>query len=647
MSVAIRVAVFCGGRGSATIIRELVRSTEVQLALLVNAYDDGLSTGALRNFIPGMLGPSDFRKNFSYLLDLYSDEQYALKSLIEFRLPMTCSPAEIPRLQDFVLSGNPHAVGEPLCDLFGRLGNGTREQVRRLLKVFLDYANGSARQFDFRDCAVGNLIFAGAYLGQGHNFNASAEVMSRLVSSQAVLVNVSNGENRTLVALKEDGELLAREEKIVGEQSPARIRKIFFMPEPLSEDELAQVNGRSVDEKEAWLAARQSLPVLSEEARRFLRDAEIIVYGPGTQHSSLLPSYCIASEALKAAKAPIKAFVLNLGPDHDIQGLTASDLLNRALACAGDPDNSLRTVTHILLDNSRPLEGCPRLACGAFDSRSRYKGAVVVREAFQNKFAPQTHNGHAVASTILNIWERGGVEEQKPSLDIFYDLSRRPAGAGLVEEFLEFDWSEHFRRVVLRIHGSLPEIQTLPPFLAIEEWRSDGLFPEVSVAADWLRAGGSDYLATITGDGGYRLNDIAFGVKVLEQGSFGAVYGSRTQSRRQFNFSLRAAYGERGLMRRVSFAGAFLLSMLFAVRFGLIFSDPLSGFRIYRRHKLEALENGLAPSPKITPTTITKLLVKNHVEIAELPVQYRTFAGFTDPKWRLRRGLVNLLGIFQ
>jgi 2-phospho-L-lactate transferase/gluconeogenesis factor (CofD/UPF0052 family) len=82
--VGMKVAVFCGGRGSATIIRELLRSTEVHLALLVNAYDDGLSTGALRNFIPGMLGPSDFRKNFSYLLDLYSDEQYASKDCSNF-----------------------------------------------------------------------------------------------------------------------------------------------------------------------------------------------------------------------------------------------------------------------------------------------------------------------------------------------------------------------------------------------------------------------------------------------------------------------------------------------------------------------------------------------------------------------------------
>jgi len=49
----------------------------------------------------------------------------------------------------------------------------------------------------------------------------------------------------------------------------------------------------------------------------------------------------------------------------------------------------------------------------------------------------------------------------------------------------------------------------------------------------------------------------------------------------------------------------------------------------------------------VTPMTITKLLVKNRIEIAELPVQYRTFAGFTDPKWRLRRGFANLMGILR
>src|ERR1700730_5530070 len=141
--MAIKVAVFCGGRGSATIIRELLRSPEVQLALLVNAYDDGLSTGALRNFIPGMLGPSDFRKNFSYLLDLYSDEQYALKNLIEFRLPLDFGTNQIEGLNNFVQTGASVAVASPLSDLLAGLDPAAAQSVRSLLKVFFAYANGS------------------------------------------------------------------------------------------------------------------------------------------------------------------------------------------------------------------------------------------------------------------------------------------------------------------------------------------------------------------------------------------------------------------------------------------------------------------------------------------------------------------------
>ena len=122
----MRVTVFCGGRGSATIIRELLRWSDVQLALLVNAYDDGLSTGALRNFIPGMLGPSDFRKNFSYLLDLYSDEQYALRNLIEFRLPLTFGPDQLRQLRAFASGGSSDDLTDPLRALFGALGASAR-----------------------------------------------------------------------------------------------------------------------------------------------------------------------------------------------------------------------------------------------------------------------------------------------------------------------------------------------------------------------------------------------------------------------------------------------------------------------------------------------------------------------------------------
>src|SRR5215510_7886991 len=137
----IVVSLFCGGRGSAALIRELIRRPEVKLNLLINAYDDGLSTGEIRGFIPGMLGPSDFRKNLSYLLDLYSDEQYALKKLIELRLPMDFGPADEERLRRFVVSGETSSMPKTFTDLVAELDPTLVGRVRRLLGTFLRFAD--------------------------------------------------------------------------------------------------------------------------------------------------------------------------------------------------------------------------------------------------------------------------------------------------------------------------------------------------------------------------------------------------------------------------------------------------------------------------------------------------------------------------
>ena len=76
MSDQLNVTLFCGGRGSANLIKELVRYSNVNLNLIINGYDNGLSTGAIRKIIPGILGPSDFRKNLSHLLEIHSSNQF-------------------------------------------------------------------------------------------------------------------------------------------------------------------------------------------------------------------------------------------------------------------------------------------------------------------------------------------------------------------------------------------------------------------------------------------------------------------------------------------------------------------------------------------------------------------------------------------
>jgi hypothetical protein len=146
----------------------------------------------------------------------------------------------------------------------------------------------------------------------------------------------------------------------------------------------------------------------------------------------------------------------------------------------------------------------------------------------------------------------------------------------------------------------------------------------------------------MTGDGAYRFTDVQAIVRLLEQQqSLGGVFGSRTQSRRQFITSVRAAYGENRLLYGLGKAAAFFFSMLFYFRTGVIFSDPLTGLRVLRRESLADLREITGDAP----LAIVRQLIRQGVEVAELPVLYRTFSGFTDPKWRVRRGLRNLAAL--
>jgi 2-phospho-L-lactate transferase/gluconeogenesis factor (CofD/UPF0052 family) len=608
MSTATRIVLFCGGRGSATIIRALLRHSDVDLTLLVNAYDDGLSTGALRNFIPGMLGPSDFRKNLSYLFGNYSQAQYALKSLMEYRLQ-----GGIEELARYAQSGDPAPLEEPLKSWFAQLPSPSR--LRALLSRF--FAHAAGRDFDYRDCSLGNLVFAGAYLEKNSDFNAAAATVSELVGSRAHLLNVGEQQNRVLVGLKQDGSLLASEAAIVGSQSASPIAGLYLLEQPLTAQETQALAVQDLAGKQAWLAARDAVPKLSKAAAEAVGSADIILYGPGTQHSSLFPSYRIAQAALAAAPAPVKALLMNLDGDNDIQDLTASEIADRAMRY-GAP------VTHILLHDGAALPP------GALTGDS-YRGAGLVRRPLAIPARPQVHNGTAVADAVLRLRAR----RAQPSLEIFVDiLGRSIASEELVEEYLETDWGG------TSTHLTLNRVAQQPAPVATSHL--EGLFPEIAYFRDWLRSGTSDYLVLMTGDGAYRFTDVQAIIRLLEQQrSLGGVFGSRTQSRRQFITSVRAAYGERRLLYTLGKAAAFFLSMLFYFRSGVIFSDPLTGLRVFRREALADLReiSGTAP------LAIVRQLICQGVEVAELPVLYRTFSGFTDPNWRVRRGLRNLMAL--
>jgi len=643
------VSVFCGGRGGSNLIREFLRYPGVDIYALINAYDDGLSTGELRDFIPGMLGPSDFRKNLSNFLHLHSSYQYAVTRLLEFRLSEKYQEKEISYLRAWSVGGegNDAVLPEDLRSVVRELDR-MGPRVRSYLATFFEYQAQKGQAFKFVDCSLGNLVFAGAYLKNNRNFNATAAELAREFHSKARLLNVTQGENRILVALKEDGEILERESKIVSAQSAAKILDIFFLENPLSSAELERL--RALPDTQAKRTALQSLekPVtLSPEVRDALLHSDIIIYGPGTQFSSLFPSYKTPglNEAVAASNAKAKVFVVNIHRDYDIQGLSATDIVIKALGFLSDPINERRSLTHVLYTNrsNKPEQLIPQ---GVSTPEEIFKNLKWVEGEFENPVRVGAHSGYLTVRSIFRAYEEAIIPVE-PELDIYINLYERSLAINqLIQEFLELPWHTQFKRVRLRFNNvELPQME-LPPHLIIESVASNEMFSEVHELSDWASSRRSKYLATISGDGEYRLCDILYALEILMQHPFAAVYGSRTQSRNQFYHSLDAAYGESLFLYTLSLIGGFLFSLMFVLRFGVIFSDPLTGFRLYNRSSLASVLGKLSKLDDHSSSGITKILMQNGCEIAEIPVLYRTFEGFTKVRWRLLRSFRNAWRIF-
>ena len=156
--VNMKIVVFSGGRGCTNIIKALISQTDLDLTIVVNAYDNGKSTGRIRSYIPGLLGPSDIRKNVSLLLECYNSMQ--LVNFLEYR--MASNLQRLPMLEFLQLS-NPND--------FVSLSFEQYKSIESALAFFDKYQLNCGDMFDTFDCAIGNVILASLFLQYKNDFN--------------------------------------------------------------------------------------------------------------------------------------------------------------------------------------------------------------------------------------------------------------------------------------------------------------------------------------------------------------------------------------------------------------------------------------------------------------------------------------------
>lgn len=400
----LNMVVINGGRGAATLIPALIAHPAVRVTSIVNAYDDGKSTGQIRRFF-GMLGPSDLRKVQELMLNPDDPDFAAHRQLFRYRYPLGVDRAAVlAEMREF-------AAGQR-CDLAG--AEITAPQVRAALQAFVgQFVDGLAiiekvrpETLSFEDCAVMNCIYAGAFLHFRRNIERATLFISRLFRLRgAVLPN--SIEAKTLVALREDGEMLYCEADIVELRSNVRIERIYLIDQALDP---ARFGPLTTAEKRDFLERHHCFVDATPNVRQAIEQADVIVYSAGTQHSSLYPTYLTdgLAQAIADNRGALKVFVTNIGADYETPSYRASDYLlgaHRYLNLADARDYAMPELFDLVLINSGRRKADETYV--AYDEEC-FEAIPVERvlDDFESAEAPGRHDGHKLAATILERFER-------------------------------------------------------------------------------------------------------------------------------------------------------------------------------------------------------------------------------------------------
>ena len=313
----LRYLIFSGGTGSEALqegLAEIYGIDRVIVDIVINAYDNGKSTGACRRvFNNKILGPSDARKNqtLRYLIEnkeaiaKKGSKQAVIYDLFEQRISKD-SPMEY---YDY--------AKKILCDCGGALD----EEVRAYLIDLLDYfffdpenekkvIRKTVKQESFNNFSLSNIFYASCAALNGCSLQRAMDVMAGVLEI-GCHVHLISDKNLFLKAVTQSGHVIDDEGDIVSWNNPNdKIKRAFL----------------TCDGKEYFPEVGEGNDNTRHDIYKLVKNADVIVFSSGTQWSSLIPTYMHKGfkEAVRESKAK-KYLVMNNIEDRDSIGVSSAD----------------------------------------------------------------------------------------------------------------------------------------------------------------------------------------------------------------------------------------------------------------------------------------------------------------------------------
>jgi len=647
----LRVVLFSGGRGSRVLSKQLINNPDIALTVAINGYDDGLSTGEVRRFLGDSLGPSDFRKNTSRLASELRTCSATLVALLDMRLPTPCSTAEA-RAAFQLVAGDTAAPASAflvaLRELVGTLDVESRRGVARRLARFERELDSTGRPFSFSDCSLGNLVFVGSFLERGRDFNAAvADYGAMLGLVEGLIENVTDGTNAYLVAIDRDGRLLGSEADIVDATLRNHIDDIYLLDRP-PHDLDGVLAAASAADKKRLLTTRAAKLTLNPRLADRLAEADLIIYSPGTQHSSLFPSYLTPGLGAAIARnlTALKLLITNIQEDAEIPDASAVDIIEKAVYYLREKqEQRIPTpclITHYLINNpSRAGQA------GAYIPPGRLESLEDPRLIRIGHYEDGVTGYHDAARVLTPFIESALRRAAKPTLAVFLlDTRSLDKISQTICEMLR-GGIQHLSVPVVVLYGSDKSFdRTFTDSLPFELVNVPAA-PDRMAAAflDAVRDRGIDYVVLFESSGMYRGEDIATFAATLSRGRLDCVWGSRRLSVRDIQESYMLRYRKKLVLGTLSYVGSHVLSLVYLLLYGRYISDTLSGARAIRAAYLTG--NRLDLDHRGLNQELLSLLLRDRAEIFEVPVQFLPISPEKVRRTTVAEGLQSLFTILR
>lgn len=312
----MNILILAGGTGSIALQKGLHHFTNgldgVNVKILTNAYDNGLSTGIVRQVMGGeILGPSDVRKNQLTIASLnLNNKNNKWKEFLDKRFTKETSV-----VHKYCLEEVETLRSKLKADVTSNIQREYEAEINKidlnvnLVKEAIDvyFASPISTQVDYNDFSLANIIYAGFARAHGNSLRAAAKIMSQILEIPDNVI-INDDRSMFLGAVSKSGQRVTDEGEIVfwGKEDDPFV-DVFFTDN----------------------VGRQIKPILCEEARQAILDADLIILSSGTQWSSLIPTYASDGFYPTIAKSSAKiVMVMNKVPDKDSPGQTATDIID-------------------------------------------------------------------------------------------------------------------------------------------------------------------------------------------------------------------------------------------------------------------------------------------------------------------------------